>query len=48
MSDGQFGELKFLEETTVKTAETAKEIGIVHEIEQAAAPIEAQLFNIEY
>jgi ATP-dependent Clp protease, protease subunit len=48
MSDEQFKSLRFLEETVIQTASTAKEIGITHEIEQAVAPMEAELFNIEY
>jgi ATP-dependent protease ClpP protease subunit len=48
MTDEQFQGLKFLEEASIKTAVTAKELGIAHEIQQAVAPAGAELFNVEY
>jgi len=48
MTDEQFESLKFLEEASIKTAVTAKEVGITHEIQQAVVPAGAQLFNVEY
>lgn len=47
MTDEQFESLKFLGEASIKTAVTAKEVGITHEIQQAFAPVEAEVFNIE-
>jgi ATP-dependent Clp protease protease subunit len=48
MSDDQFKSLKFLEESAIQTAQTAKEVGITHELAQAIATPGAELFNVEY
>jgi ATP-dependent Clp protease protease subunit len=48
MTDEQFQSLKFLDEASIKTAATAKEVGITHDIQQAVTPSGAQLFNVEY
>jgi ATP-dependent Clp protease protease subunit len=48
MTDEQFQSLKFLEETSIQTAVAAKQIGIIHEIQQAIVPARAELFNVEY
>jgi ATP-dependent Clp protease, protease subunit len=48
MTDEQFESLKFLGEASIKTAETARELGITHEIHQAVIPAGAELVNIEY
>jgi ATP-dependent protease ClpP protease subunit len=48
MTSEQFQSLKFLEEASIKTAMTAKEIGITHDLQQAVCPAGAELFNVEY
>lgn len=48
MTNDQFQSLKFLDETSIQTAATAKKIGIVHQIQQALVPEGTELFNVEY
>jgi ATP-dependent Clp protease protease subunit len=48
MTNEQFESLKFLGEASIKTATTAKEVGITHEIQQAVVPAGAELYNVDY